>query len=80
MNTITHTVGLDGVTMPVATFRGMSLEAARAAYERFYGHPDEGGFVIDDTALKSIIYLIVSEVDLETRGVLVLPENGVAHG
>ncbi len=79
MNTITHTTGLDGVTMPVATFRGMSLEAARAAYERFYGHPDEGGFVVDDCALRSVIYLMISEADIEMHGVLVLPENGVVN-
>lgn len=79
MNTITVTVGLTGITMPVATFRGMTLEAAIAAYERHYGHREAGGFIISDTVLKPVIYLIVSENDMAEHGVLCLPENHVVN-
>jgi hypothetical protein len=79
MNKITLTTGFAGIDMTVATFRGMKLEEARTAYERFYGHQDAGGFIIDDTILKTVIYLIISDVDIEEHGVLVLPNNHVVN-
>jgi len=79
MNTITITIGLEGIDMPVATFRGMTLEAAIAAYERHYGHREAGGFIIADTVLKPVIYLIISDMDMADHGVLCLPENHVVN-
>ena len=77
--TITHTIGLAGVDVPVATFRGMSVEEATRDYEAYYGHPCARVFVIDDCALNQIIYLAISEADIEEYGVLVARRNRVVN-
>ena len=79
MNIITHTIGFAGIDMPVATFRGMTIAAAVKAYSEHYGHDPFGGFVVDDFALKPVIYLALSDADIETHGVLVLPWNHVVN-
>lgn len=75
-----HTTGLAGIDgQTVATFRRMQLEAALAVYEAYYSHPAPSGFVVDDYALTSVIYLSISEADIEAHGVLVIYKNPVVN-
>jgi hypothetical protein len=79
MSTVSHVIGLAGIDVPVATFRGMKIEDATRAYEDYYGHPCSNGFVIDDWVLTPIIYMEISEADIENHGVLVARRNLVVN-
>lgn len=74
-----HTIGLAGVYGSVATFRRVSVECAVEMYEAHYGHSPAAGWVIDDYALVPIIYMVISESDMEMHGVLAVNENAVVN-
>jgi hypothetical protein len=76
---LVHIIGLDGVDNPVATFFSIGAEKAIELFTQHYGHPPSTGFVVDDRALGSVIYLEISEDDIENGSVLVARKDSVVY-